>query len=257
MKHRIMAICDKDERYLELLQSYLLKRKPAGFDIMVFSNLSQAITESKKEAFEIFLVGESVFDEIIKDLSAQKVFVLIEDGLRGITGYSFVVKYQSVEKLISQVLDEFAADEACSVKAACGKNKTKLISFYSPERHSGQAFAALCASELVADRGGKVLYISMSAFSGFEELLGIKYNTDITDFMYFALKYPEKLLHKLESIKCTIHGVDYLPPALDYTDLIAISESDWDTIMEALLYSSDYTHIIVSQSDSLIAIKSV
>ena len=78
MKHRIMAICDKDERYLELLQSYLLKRKPAGFDIMVFSDLSHAITESKKEAFEIFLVGESVFDEIIKDLSAQKVFVLMD-----------------------------------------------------------------------------------------------------------------------------------------------------------------------------------
>ena len=102
MKHRIMAICDKDERYLELLQSYLLKRKPAGFDIMVFSNLSQAITESKKEAFEIFLVGESVFD--IKDNEASPEDSLIAEEKRQLL-YKGIARLKNEQKQIIVLRD--------------------------------------------------------------------------------------------------------------------------------------------------------
>ncbi len=249
MKQRIMAICDKDERYLEMLQSYLLKKKPAGYEILVFSTVLQAVEASKNESFEIFLIGENTYSAKVKEVSAQKIFILQEDGLSGVTEYSFIAKYQSIEKLINQALDEFATDECCTSLAGCGKNKTKLISFYSPDRHSGQATAALCASELLSDMGNKVLYISMSSFSGFEELLGKKYDSDITDFMYFVLKHSDKLLYKLESIKQVIHNVDYLPPALDYSDLMHISEADWQRVMDLLLYSSDYTHIIIDLSE--------
>lgn len=249
MKRRIMAICDKDERYLELLQSYLLKKKPAGFEIMIFTAASQAIEVSKDEGFEIFLIGENTYSEKIKEISAQKIFVLQEDGLSQITGYTFIAKYQSVEKLITQVLEEFAADEECVSRARCGKNKTKLLSFYSPGRHCGQSVAALCAAELLSDSGNKVLFLTMSAFSGFEELLGIKYQSDITDFMYFVLQHSDKLLYKLDSIKEVIRNTDYLPPALDYSDLLQISEAEWERVLDLLLYSSDYTHIVIDLTE--------
>ena len=127
MKQRIMAICDKDERYLEMLQSYLLKKKPAGYEILVFSTVFQAVEASKNESFEIFLIGENTYSAKVKEVSAQKIFILQEDGLSGVTEYSFIAKYQSIEKLINQALDEFATDECCTSLAGCGKNKTKLI----------------------------------------------------------------------------------------------------------------------------------
>ncbi|MDE7205745.1 MAG: hypothetical protein K2N90_01020, partial [Lachnospiraceae bacterium] len=93
------------------------------------------------------------------------------------------------------------------------------------------------------------LYISMQPFSGFEKLLGVKYESDMTDFMYFALKHSDKLLYKLEGIKRTIHGVDYLPPALDYSDLVHIAEEEWKSCLEVLLYSGDYSEVVADLTE--------
>ena len=250
MNKRKLAICDKDRDYLTMLQAYLSKKNPAGFEVVVFDSLKQAVMESKEERFDILLVGEGIYDTDVTNVVAQKVFILQEDGLAGITGYSVVPKYQSMEQLIRQVLDAFASDEECTSVESKGQTPTKLISFYSPDRHKGQSAATLTAAQILSDMGHKVLYISMQPFSGFEELLGVKYESDITDFMYFALNHSDKLLYKLEGIKRTIHGVDYLPPALDYSDLVHIAEDEWKRCLDILLYSGDYSDVVVDLTES-------
>lgn len=249
MKERQLAICDKDMQYLETMQSYLLKKKPAGFEILVFGSVLQAVEASKETGFEILLVGEGTYDADIERVNAQKIFILLENGLSGIRGHSTLSKYQAMGTLIGQVLDEFSLDEGASILPGCSKSKTKLISFYSPDRHGGQTAAALCASELLADRGKRVLYLNLSAFSGFEELLQTKYDSDITDFMYFVLKHSDKLLYKMEAIKRTFQGVDYLPPALDYADLRAIEQEDWKRMLDILLYSANYTQVVIDLTE--------
>lgn len=250
MNKKRLAICDKDKEYLSMLQAYLLKKNPAGFEILVFDTVKQAIASSKEEHFEILLVGEGIYDTDVININAQKTFILQEDGLAGITGYSMVPKFQSMERLIGQVLDAFALDEECMSIESRGRAATRLISFYSPDRHKAQSLTALTAAQVLSDMGNKVLYISMQPFSGFEELLGIRYESDITDFLYFVLKHSDKLLYKLEGIKRTMHGVDYLPPALDYSDLLAISEEEWKSCLDTLLYSSDYAYIVVDLTET-------
>lgn len=250
MNTKKFAICDKDSDYLTMLQAYLSKKNPAGFEVIVFDSVSQAVARSKEEPFEILLVGENIYDTNVINIAAQKVFILQEDGLADITGYSVVSKYQSMERLIREILDAFALDENCVSAPRKGHTQTRLISFYSPDRHKGQSVAALTASQVLSDMGHKVLYISMQPFSGFEELLGVKYESDITDFLYFALKHSDKLMYKLEGIKRTIHGVDYLPPALDYSDLVDIEENEWKRCLDILLHSGDYFGIVVDLTES-------
>lgn len=251
MNKRKLAICDRDRDYLMMLQAYLSKKNPAGFEVVVFDSVKQALLESKEERFEILLVGEGIYDTDVTNIAAQKIFILQEDGLAGITGFSVVPKYQSMEQLIRQVLDAFALDEECISVECKGKTPTptKLVSFYSPDRHKGQSIAALTAAQVLSDMGHKVLYISMQPFSGFEDLLGAKYESDITDFMYFALNHSDKLLYKLEGIKRMIHNVDYLPPALDYSDLIHISEEEWKRCLDILLYSGNYSDVVVDLTE--------
>ncbi|MCM1183072.1 MAG: hypothetical protein NC337_06845 [Roseburia sp.] len=249
MKERQLAICDKDVEYLETLQSYLLKKKPAGFEILVFSSVSQAAEASEEEGFEILLVGESTYDAAVARIKARKIFILLENGLSGIREHSAISKYQSMSALIAQVLDEFSLEEGASGLTGGQGRKARLISFFSPDRHSGQTAAALCVSELLADRGERVLYLNLAAFSGFEELLRIKYDADITDFMYFVLKHSDKLPYKLESIKRTLHGVDYLPPALDYADLRDIAEEDWKRGLDMLLCGGNYTRVVIDLTE--------
>lgn len=250
MKAKQFAICDTDSGYLNMLQAYLQKKNPADFEILIFDTVSRALEASKEVPFEILLVGEEIYDTDVTQINAAKIYILQEDGSKGIAGYSMVAKYQSMESLIAQVLAEFALDNSsCSVSRR-GKNQTMLISFYSPDRHRGQSMAALGAAQVLADEGQQVLYLNLMPFTGFEELLRTSYEADVTDFMYFVLNHSDRLLYKLDSMKRCIHGVDYLPPALDYTDLLHINKSDWETVMNLLLYSSDYTYIVIDLSET-------
>ena len=250
MRSRQLAICDSDKEYLKMLQAYLQKKNPADFEILVFDSVKKALETSLEVAFEILLIGEKVYDTNVIKINASKVFILQEDGLSNITGYSMIAKYQSMEKLIAQVLEEFALDDNCHSVGCCGGNKTSLISFYAPGRHRGQSIAALGAAELLAEQGYKVLYLNLMPFTGFEELLGITYEADVTDFMYFVLNHSGKLLYKLDGMKRSHHGVDYLPPALDYADLMQISEHDWENVLDTLLHNSGYTYIVIDLSET-------
>lgn len=250
MKVRQFAICDSDSSYLKMLQAYLQKKNPADFEILIFDTVDRALEASRETPFEILLVGEEIYDTNVTKISASKVYILQEDGLKGITGYSMVAKYQSMECMIAQVLEEFALDESCGSVERRGRNQTKLISFYSPDRHRGQSVAALGAAQVLAEEGHQVLYLSMMPFTGFEELLRTQFDSDMTDFLYFVLGHSDKLLYKLDGLKRCIRGVDYLPPALDYADLLAVGREDWETVMNLLLYSSDYTYIVVDLSET-------
>lgn len=250
MQSKQLAICDSDRGYLKMLQAYLQKKNPADFEILVFDTVKQAIEASSEEAFEILLVGEKTYNRNVKKIKASKIFILQEDGLCGIKDYDMVAKYQSMEKLIAQVLEEFALDESCTGKGRCGRNRTSLISFYSPDRLGTQSLSALAMAQLLADMGHSVLYLNLLPFMGFEEMLGTSYESDITDFMYFVLNHSDKLLYKLEGMKRSLHGVDYLPPVLDYGDLLGISPKDWERVLDTLIYSSDYTHIVMDMSET-------
>ena len=250
MKAKQLAICDSDSGYLKMLQAYLQKRNPADFEILIFDMISKAVEASRESPFEILLVGERIYDSNVTKISASKVYILQEDGLRGITGYSMVAKYQSMECLIAQVLGEFALDDSCSSVGKRGKNQTILLCFYSPDRHKGQSVAALGTAQVLADEGYQVLYLNLMPFTGFEELLQTSYEADVTDFMYFVLNHSDKLLYRLDSLKRCIHGVDYLPPTLDYADLLHINKEEWEIVMNLLLYSSDYTYIVMDLSET-------
>lgn len=249
MRARQFAICDSDNSYLRMLQAYLQKKNPADFEILTFNTIDGAIDASREEAFEILLVGEDIYDTDVINVKASKIFILQEDGLKGIKGYSMIAKYQSMERMIAQVLEEFALDDSCNSVRRCGRNQTTLLSFYAPDRHRGQSVSALGAAQILADMGYQVLYINLLPFTGFEELLRTEYEADVTDFLYFILNHSDKLLYKLDSLKRCVHGVDYLPPALDYADLLAIGRSEWQSMMDLLLYSSDYTHIVMDLSE--------
>lgn len=250
MRARQLAVCDSDSGYLGMLQAYLQKRNLADFEILVFDTLSKAVEASLENPFEILLIGEGIYDTDVIKIKASKIYILQEDGLKGITGYSMVAKYQSMECMITQVLEEFAADDTCNSVERRGRNPTALLSFYSPDRHRGQSAAALGAAQVLADQGCQVLYINLVPFSGFETLLRTSYESDVTDFLYFVLNHADKLLYKLDSLKRSVHGVDYLPPALDYSDLSEIGRQDWQRVMDLLLYSSDYTYIVIDLSET-------
>ena len=102
---------------------------------------------------------------------------------------------------------------------------------------------------MLSNAGSKTLYLNLRAFAGFEELLHTEFEADVTDYFYFVLQYADKALYKLESMRKTLGELHYLPPALDYADLLQITEQQWEQAIDVLMDSGHYEVILLDLSE--------
>ena len=249
MRQKLLAVCDRDERYLQGMQEYFERKGAADFCILTFSDLKQALTYSMGKKFEVLLVGENVYAESVETIQAEKKYLLLENGQIADRKYPTIAKFQSMGEIFAQVMEDYAADVSCSGGSVLTRNKTKLVSFYLPDRPDGQTAAALAAGQALSNAGNKVLYLNLRAFAGFEDLLHTEYEADVTDYFYFVLQYADKALYKLESMRKSVGGLHYLPPALDYADLLQLTEQQWEQAMDILIDSGSYEIIILDLSE--------
>lgn len=241
-----LVICDCDERYRQMMQSYLIKRLK-DFEILTFSSLKQAAEYSRQQSFAILLVGEHLYEKGLQEIQALQIFILREDGKKAITEYSYIEKYQSMENLIRDILKEYLDDRRpCSL---VNRKKVRVHAFYSPVRKEAQTKAALALGQILTKVDKKVLYLNLQPFVGLEAMLQTSSVSDITDLLYFVGRQDNSLLYRLQSMKQSLGGVDYLAPAADYMDLLKISEQEWIMLLDMLTETSEYSEIILDLSE--------
>lgn len=247
MKKRL-AICDYDERYRQSMQNYLMKRL-TEFEVLTFATLHEAADYSKKQAFAIFLIGESAYEKNLQDIQALQIFILKEDGKRGITEYPCLEKYQSMETLIRVLLNEYAEHSLKDTSIYQCVRASRVHAFYSPVAHREQTKAALAFGQVLAERNHRVLYLNLQAFTGYRELFSESCPTDITDLLYFAGRQENHFGYRMQGMRQTIGGIDYFAPAEDYMDLLPIKQEEWQRLLGRLMESGEYSDIIVDLSE--------
>lgn len=253
-KQKKFAICDRDKYYLHVIQEYLIQKRLTDFEILTFDSIDELTVYTKNEIIDILLISESLCDDDVKNISAEQIFILRENGKNILSEYPVISKYQSVNHILRLVMDEYVKNEAMQEIPYNLNSKACIYAYYSPEKTQGQTLTALTMGQLLAAQGKKTLYLNFSAYSGFEEMLNIKYESDITDFMYFAgnLRHEQgnKLTYKLEGMKYCIKGLDYIAPALDFEDLLEISKENWIKGLELLCLTNYYDIIIIELSEA-------
>ncbi len=247
MKKQI-AICDSDARYRQSLQSYLMKRLPE-YEVHIFANLSETMEYSGKQGFAILLVSEQALERTISKVQALQIFVLRENGKSEIQDYPYVDKYQSVEQLIREVFEEYAKHSLREEPAYRCYQKTRLHAFYSPIGQQEQTLCAFTLGQLIVQQEKKVLYLNLQAFAGQKELFLGEQAADITDLLYFAGKGEGNLSAKLQGMKQTLGGVDYLAPAQDGMDLLQVTKEEWLTLLERVMEWGEYSDVILDLSE--------
>lgn len=257
------VICDRDEKYLQRLQDYLIKKRISNFEILVFTDLESVIKHNSYEPYEIILVGENVCNDKMQKITANHKFILMESDIRYNTDYPAISKYQSADRLLAELFENIAKED-CEKKEVVSDNRlqygsshTRIITYYSPLNHVAQSGMALDTAIKHSMQGHKVLYINLTAFSSMDNLLSSDSDTDVIDYMYFALLHTDKAIYKLENIKKTYNGVDYLPPAHDYQDIMKITKEEWVKGLNILFYSTDYDEIILDISEICQALSKV
>ncbi len=87
MREKLLAVCDKDERYLQGMQEYFQRKGTADFQIVTFTALEQIISYSQNKPIEILLIGENVYTEEAPNARAGKIYLLSENGHNGNAEY--------------------------------------------------------------------------------------------------------------------------------------------------------------------------
>lgn len=245
-----LAICDNDERYRQSMQSYLMKRL-TEFEILTFASLQEAAEYSKKQAFAIFLISEYSYEKGLLDIQALQVFILKEDGKAKITEYPYLEKYQSMETLIHELLNEYAEHSLMDIPIYRCARAARVHTFYSPVASQEQTKTAFALGQVLAEKNHKVLYLNLHAFVGCRELFMETFDSraDITDLLYVAGKREPNFSYRIQGMKQRLGGVDYFAPAEDCMDLLPITQAEWQTLLKRLQEMGEYTDIILDLSE--------
>lgn len=247
MKKRL-AICDRDERYLQSMQNYLMKRL-TQFEVITFATLQEASDYSKKQAFAICLLSESLYEKDLYGMQALEILILKENGKKEITEYPYMEKYQSMERLIQELLNEYAEHSLMDVPVyQCIKNVT-VHAFYTPMVSKEQTSAALTLGQILSEEKRKVLYLNLQAFAGYEEFIAENNMSDITDLLYVAERQDINFGFRIQSMKQRIGGLDYFAPAQDAMDLLSVTQTEWKVLIDKVIETGEYTDIILDLSE--------
>jgi cellulose biosynthesis protein BcsQ len=254
---RILAICDLQGDYAYRMMEVLKARNDLHFDIHIFIGSSNllAVFQTDKQ-IECLLITESAYQESncvmekIKESGIPHVFILNESGIAIAENHFYNInKYQSADSIINDVM-AYYIDHSVKLphKVTTGGKTAKIIGIYSPVKRCLQTTFSVTLGQILAKQH-KTLYLNYESFSGWGQITRRKYRADITDMMYLFECVKEKFIFKLNTITEQLNGLDFIPPALIYPDLMNIPGKQWTALLHELREHSDYDYIILDLSE--------
>jgi cellulose biosynthesis protein BcsQ len=248
---RIMVICDLEENYAHRMMEVLKLKKEIPFEIHVFTKIDSLVIFWQKKKVECLLITESAYCEEVKASGIPHVFILNESGLAiEENHYVNINKYQSIDLIISEILTSYSEHsplEPTKKLKTLSKN-AKIIGVYTPIGRCLQTTFAVTLGQMLA-RNHRTLYLNYECFSGFSQLMGREFKSDLTDLMYFFECVREKFVFKLNTITEQVNGMDFIPPAAVYPDLMNIPGKHWTDLLREMKVECDYQYILLDLTD--------
>lgn len=251
MKKSIFAVCDLEASYACSLMDYLNEKRTTPFEVQAFTNVESLQSFAKENEIEILLISTRAMCNEIRELPVNRIIILSEgEVLQDLEEYPFVYKYQSSDQLLAEVMEYYAEYHPMPHILTAAAHKTKLYGIYSPVGRTRKTSFALALGEILAETK-QVLYINFEEFSGFEDLFGTKYRTDLSDLIYFARQKEGGLIYKLNSVIQTFHELQYIPPALSPADIRDVSGEEWLEFLAQIVSYCEYDVIILDLSEQV------
>lgn len=251
MKKSILAVCDLEESYVKGFTEYLEKTRELPFTVRTFTDVAALRQFCEQTTPELILISEAAYEESIRKFG--EVIILNESGFVEDNDVYHVDKYQAADNVLREVMVYYEAKTSIKAPKMLSEKVSKLIGIYSPVKRCLQTSTALTMGQILA-REHKVLYISFENYSGFGKLMEREFSMDLVDLVYYMKHAREKLVYRLESMVQSINGLDFIPPAVSFQDLNAISGGEWMTLFEEIGRCSEYEYIILDLSENLAGI---
>ena len=251
MERSTLALCDWESRFVRnFLDHYRVKGQDV-FDIKVFTDGEKCLAYARDHRIDVLLISDSLMNEELEGLGIEKVIILSEGSVsRQYSELPLIYKYQSSERIISQVLNIYADCVHEDMGLYSMGRGLRIIGVYSPVRRAGKTSLALSLGQLLA-KDKKVLYLNMEEYSGLGGILDGNYKGDLLDAIFYQRQKSGNMRYKISGMTCRLNGMEYIYPALYSEDLKSVSASEWLEFISTIEEQTDYSVLILDMGDTV------
>lgn len=250
MDKKILAVCDKEEKYLHRIMECLEEKEVLSFALCAFTDAEELKRFGCSNKIELLLIAENSYEEGLKELPIAHIMILNESGREAGNGIKNINKYQSAEVILREIMEGYTGSCGEITKRLRTGNRMKIIGNYTPVRRCLQTTFAFCMGQILA-RDHKVLYLNFESYSGISFLLNREFCTDITDVLYYFNCERGKLSYRLEGMVQSVNGMDFIPPVVSYKDLDSVSGEQWIKLFQEIEEVSSYEYLILDLSEQM------
>lgn len=246
MKKNIFAVCDLEVDYAFNFMDYLNQKKNLPFEIQAFTTAESLLAYGKENHIELLLISDKAMRKEIRELGIGKIIILSE-GVHPpeLDQYSSVYKYQSSSNVIREVMAYYGEEKALNpVVFPVLKKTMEIIGVYSPLGRCLKTSFALALGQILA-KDKAVLYLNLEEYSGFEELFGKKFPTNLSDLFYYVRQGNENLIHRMNGMIQTVNNLDFVPPVRTPSDIRTVCWEDWERLLQEITLHSSYEVLVL------------
>lgn len=252
MNNRVLAIMDSEETYAYGLMDYFEQKDNIPFRIHLFTDIEKFRQFKGKDEIECLLIAERCYLQLAKEITIPHILVLSESGDVLDNTLHHIDKYQSAERIYKEILSYYSENtESVPPSLRKTQNKLKVIAVYTPIGRCLQTTLAFTMGQMLS-RHGKTLYMNFEKYSGLSTLLRREFDADISDLMYYFECSREKFTYRLDSIVENLGGLDFIPPASVFHNLIGIRNEQWLELFDELERCTEYEYLILDVTDGML-----
>lgn len=257
MERSTLALCDWESRFVRNFLDYYTVKGADTFDIKVFTQKEKMISYVKERGIDVLLISDSFMCGEVEALGTEKIIILSEGSVSAKNSdYPVIYKYQSCERIISQVLNIYADCVHEDAGIYRSGRSLRIIGVYSPVRRAGKTSLALSLGQLLA-RDKKVLYLNMEEYSGLSGILEGDYKGDLLDAIFYQRQKSGNMRYKLSGMTCRLNGMEYICPALYSEDLKTVTAAEWLELISTIESQTDYAVLILDMGDTVEGLSSI
>ncbi|MBE5886938.1 MAG: hypothetical protein E7284_11110 [Lachnospiraceae bacterium] len=249
MRKKQIVICDSNTAYAMRLQEYLAEQRSLPCPVYFYTDWDKFLMYIQKQPPAVCIVSEDWLEDERKRAEVkektQQLLILCEEETD--TGENEVYRYQSADNFVRQVCKLTDLTESRNTTQG-GEIRTKLIGIYTPIGRCLQTSFSLVLGQMLASKY-RVLYLNFEAYSGFTQMMQKNFNADMADLLYYLKNLSHDFSQQFISMKQTINGLDFIPPAFSYMDISQVLPNEWEHFLTTLGTLGEYDYIILDLTD--------
>ncbi len=249
-KEHIMALCDTEEEYAQLMTEFLKRHRDLPWELHTYTDIGELMREEAHGNLSMLVVSEAAYSEELKALQPSCVVVLNESGIVRWDKVHHINKYQQADNVLKELLEvyvEIAEEQLPRLQADFG---TRFVGIYSPVRRCMQTSFALTMSQMLAGEH-PTLYLNFEHYVGITELIPDMQTRDMADLLYFLGGEQDKFRLRMQTMIQHKGGLDYIPPMKVGQNLLTITGAEWLSLLQRIGELGMYEYVVLDLSESM------